>query len=144
MRRRFAKIVLVVGAVFYGGPGLWAVINAHSFINRVEKAPNVHILHDMGAFMVGLAVFTIGLLVLSDKMLTAFVALIVVSALDAYVHFSDMHLGGIEKSEPWDIVAMLIVLLLGLAAYLPSRQQAHVQPVSAERVTVPAADRRDG
>ncbi|HLX47198.1 MAG TPA: hypothetical protein VKS82_02590 [Streptosporangiaceae bacterium] len=132
MRRRFAKIVLVVGAVFYGGPGLWAVINAHSFINRVEKAPNVHILHDMGAFMVGLAIFTIGSLILSDKILTAFVSLIVVSALDAYVHFSDMHLGGIEKSEPWDIAGMLIVLLLGLAAYLTSRRAVESPPVDQD------------
>ncbi len=132
MRRRFAKIVLVVGAVFYGGPGLWAVINAHSFINRVEKAPNVHILHDMGAFMVGLAIFTIGSLILSDKILTAFVSLIVVSALDAYVHFSDMHLGGIEKSEPWDIAGMLIVLLLGLAAYLTSRRAVESSPVDQD------------
>lgn len=135
MRRRFAKLVILIGAVFYAGPGLWAVVDVTTFRGKVEKAPVVHVLHDMGAFMVGLGVWAVASLILTDVLVTALVALTVVSALDAYVHFHDLHAGGVELSEPWSLVGMAAFQLLGLLVYLSSRRGAS-QSTAPGRVPV--------
>lgn len=135
MRRRFAKIVILIGAVFYAGPGLWAVIDATSFRQKVEKAPPVHILHDMGVFMVGLGIWAVASLVLTDALITALVTLALVSAIDAYAHFHDLHMGGVELREPWSLVGMTALQLLGLVLYLSSRRQLGEAP-TPERVPV--------
>jgi hypothetical protein len=141
VRRRFAKAAAVIGAAFYLLPGLWAFLDPQSFAENTEKAPPVHLVHDMGAFMVGLGLWAIASLIFSDILLTAVAALAATSVLSAYVHFHDQHMGGVRASEPWILVAVALAEIIALIACLPRRPRAKA-PAAADQAKadqVPAA-----
>lgn len=111
MRRKFAQAVAVIAAIFYLGPGLWAFLDPSSFAEKTERAPAVHLAHDMGAFMVGLGVWAVVSIIRSDALGSAFLGLAATSAADAIVHAEDMQLGHIRPIEPW-LLGVLTVLLI--------------------------------
>ncbi|MBO0807202.1 MAG: hypothetical protein J2P32_02735 [Actinobacteria bacterium] len=110
----------MVAAIFYLGPGLWAFLDPHSFAEETERAPIVHLAHDMGAFMVGLGVWAIVSIIRSDALGSAFLGLATTSAADAVVHVEDMHLGHIRPIEPWILGALTVLLI---AAFIAWRSQ---------------------
>ena len=131
-RRRFAKVAIGIGAVFYLLPGLWAVLGGQNFAEKTEHAPTVHVIHDMGAFMVGLGVWAIATLIFSDRFVAALTSLAVASATSAYVHFEDLHahMGHIRPSEPWILAVVTLIQVAALIFY--RRDAASPAPSSAQ------------
>ena len=54
--RRFARVAAWAVAFFWLGSGLWAFLAPQSFFNQLATFPpyNEHLLHDIGAFSIGL------------------------------------------------------------------------------------------
>lgn len=135
MRRRFAQVAVGIGAAFYLLPGLWAFLDPRSFAEKTESAPPTHLVHDMGAFMVGLGLWAIASLIFSDTLVAALTSLAIVSAIDSFVHFEDLHMGHIRPSEPWILAGMAVLQILGLIAYRSARPRESAT-VDADRVSI--------
>lgn len=134
--RRFAKAAVVIGAAFYLLPGLWAFLDPQSFATKTEKAPPVHLVHDMGSFMVGLGLWAIASLIFSDILLTAVAALAATSALSAYVHFHDQHMGGVRSSEPWILVGVTLLEVIALIICWRARRSESASPLADQEKVV--------
>jgi hypothetical protein len=116
-RRRFAKVAIGIGAAFWLFPGLWAFLGARSFFEKTEPAPTVHFIHNMGVLMVGIAVWAIASLIFSDVLAAALTGLAVVSGLDTYLHFQDLHVGGVHLRDPWILAVVTLVQVAALIFY---------------------------
>lgn len=136
MGRRFAKAAVVIGAAFYLLPGLWAFLDPQSFATKTEKAPPVHLVHDMGSFMVGLGLWAIASLIFSDILLTAVAALAATSALSAYVHFHDQHMGGVRSSEPWILIVVTLLEVIALIVCWRTRASARTPDSAGQKRVV--------
>ena len=112
---RFTTIVLWVAGLFFLAPGIYAFVAPHSFYDQLATFPpyNRHLIHDVGAFQVGIGAALLFAWRWSDA---SFVALAGAGA-GASVHFVshiiDHDLGG-ETSQT--VVFGLLAVLLLLAA----------------------------
>lgn len=68
--RTVAQIVAVLAAANYLGFGIWAFAAPESFAENIANYPpyNEHLLHDAGAFSIGLGVAALAGLLLSDAL----------------------------------------------------------------------------
>lgn len=55
---RFVTLMLWLAGLFFLAPGIWAFAAPHSFYDQVATFPpyNRHLLHDIGAFQIGIGV----------------------------------------------------------------------------------------
>jgi uncharacterized membrane protein len=85
-------VALLVGA-FYVVTGLWSFLTPEGFFGSVANfAPyNVHLLHDLGAFQVGLGLALVLPAALGRALVTSLAAVLGASLL---AHFEDLSLGG--------------------------------------------------
>lgn len=111
--RTFAKIVAAVAAVAYLIAGLWAFFAPKSFSDNVAGFPpyNEHLVHDIGAFLLGLAVAAIAGLVLSNALAAGLAGVAVASLMHGVSHIIDHEHGG-REIDPWVTTAFGLITLL--------------------------------
>jgi hypothetical protein len=103
-------IALTTGA-FYVVVGGWAFAAPESFFSSVATFPpyNQHLLHDAGAFQVGLGAILVLGAVRQETLRWAFLAVLVASLLHLISHIEDRGLGGHATDLP--ALALLCVVL---------------------------------
>src|SRR6266567_9511929 len=109
-------LVLVAGLLLLAS-GLWAMLAPDSFYAVVATYPpyNRHLIHDLGAFLLGLGV-TFGLaLALSDALLVALSGNAIAGVAHFVSHVVDRELGG-QPTDPLTI-GLFALLLVALAVW---------------------------
>jgi hypothetical protein len=117
MRDPFTTRVIgaVIGA-FYLLTGAWAFLAPLSFFSSVATfAPaNVHLLHDLGAFQVGLGLALIVPAALQVPLRAPLIAVLAASVLHVLAHIEDIRLGG----HPTTDLPLLTLICMALAVAL--------------------------
>ena len=102
------------------GLGLWAFLDPSSFSDFIDFAPyNQHLVHDAGAFQVGIGTAVLAALWWSDALTVALTGFAVASGLHTLSHAVDRSLGGHDSDVP--SLGLLTVVAL-LALYLHRRK----------------------
>ena len=73
---------------------------------------NQHLIHDAGAFQIGIGAALLLALACPDALLVALTGLTVATALHAISHFTDRHIGGHDR----DVPTLGLLTLVGLSA----------------------------
>ncbi len=123
-RYSFVTIVAAIGAVSFLVFGLWPFFGAKSFYEQLAEFPpyNVHFLHDIGAFQIGIGVaLALALWRKNDALLAALGGAGVGSAFHTVAHFRDHDLGG-KDTDVYVFGLMAVLMLAG--AYLRLRKPA--------------------
>ena len=113
MARRWAPYVGWMFAVVWVLNGVWAFVAPRSFYDTVATFPpyNIHFIHDIGAFTIGLgAVLALAMLGWS-AMRTAFVG----AGIGATVHFVSHVMDYEAKPSPGDLVFFAVIAAATLA-----------------------------
>jgi hypothetical protein len=110
MSKVLTRVVITIGALFYGLPGLWAFFAPQAFAENIATFPpySRHLVHDIGSFMIGLAVALLATLVWSDAVSVALAGIAVASAFSGSAHILDFHLGG-RHSDPYTLFGMAVL-----------------------------------
>ena len=116
----------VVGAVigaFYLVTGVWAFLAPMSFFSAVATfAPfNIHLLHDAGAFQVGLGLALMVPVALRAPLRAPLIAVLGASVLHVVAHVEDVRLGG----HPTTDLPVLTLICVALAVALVVEVRAH-------------------
>lgn len=91
--------------------GAWAYAAPESFTRFIDYEPyNRHLVHDAGAFQIGIGVTTLLALFWSDALLVALTGFAVASGLHTVSHYLDRHLGGHDSDVPTLGVLTLVAL----------------------------------
>jgi hypothetical protein len=122
---RFAPALAWIAAAFWLVSGVWAFFAPRSFYDRVATFPpyNVHFVHDIGAFSIGLGLVIVLVLTTADRWHPARAALVGVgvgSAIHVLSHVLDYDL----KPSVTDIVglgAFTIVTFVAAAGFDQNR-----------------------
>ncbi|MQA14810.1 MAG: hypothetical protein GEV09_11720 [Pseudonocardiaceae bacterium] len=112
-----ARWVAVLAGLFYLVFGVWAFAAPASFAETVASFPpyNLHYLHDLGAFQVGLGVALLAAVVWSNALGAVLAGVAAASVLHAVSHVLDQDLGG-RASDPYSVGLVALAVLAGLAA----------------------------
>jgi hypothetical protein len=110
---------IVVGAfgLFTFALGAWALLDTTSFYENIAEFPpyNEHLLHDVGAFQMGLgAALLFALVWRGDAILAVLGGAAVGAAAHEIAHIADNGLGG-RSSDPWSLglIAVILVCVFG-------------------------------
>ncbi|MGH3897436.1 MAG: hypothetical protein ACRDTA_04120 [Pseudonocardiaceae bacterium] len=140
--RTVAKVVAALAATFYLVFGVWAFVAPASFAENIASYPpyNEHLVHDGGAFTIGLGVAALAGLVLSDALTAVLAGVAAGSLLHGVSHIVDDGLGG-RSSDPWVVSAIGLVVLCGFViaarfgrAGTRGRSSARSRPLAASWV----------
>jgi hypothetical protein len=118
---RVARVVVAVIGVFYLATGAWALLAPLSFFDAVATfAPlNIHLLHDAGAFQIGLGLALTVSVALRAPLRVPLIAVLGASVLHLLAHVEDIRLGGHPTTDlP---VLALICVALGAALVIDLR-----------------------
>jgi hypothetical protein len=93
--------------------GGWAFLAPTSFAAFVGYAPyNQHLIHDAGAFQLGIGTAALLALSCADGLLVALAGFVAAAGLHTLSHVIDRHLGG----HAWDVPALGLLTLVGVYA----------------------------
>lgn len=114
--RAVARVAGIAGLIVIGIGG-WAFLDPRSFFDNVATFPpfNEHLLHDIGAFEIGLGAVLVIAAFERDSLVAAFAGVGVGMAVHAVSHAIDTELGT-SPGDPW-IGAVVALALLGVAAW---------------------------
>ena len=118
-------VTRVIGAVigaFYLLTGAWAFLAPSSFFSAVATfaPPNVHMLHDLGAFQVGLGLALTIPVALRVPLHAPLIAVLGASVLHVFAHLEDIRLGG----HPTTDLPVLTLICVALAVALGLEMRA--------------------
>lgn len=121
--KRLPVLMAWLGGILTVATGLWALAAPQSFYDAAATFPpyNRHLLHDIGAFLVGLGAALLLGLRLRSALAVALVANAIGAVLHAVSHIVDRDLGG-KSSDP--IVFTVVAIALVIAAS-QSLQEPH-------------------
>jgi hypothetical protein len=101
--------------------GVWAFGWPESFARFIDYAPyNRHLIHDVGAFQIGIGLATLVALRWSDSLLVALTGFAVASGLHTVSHAVDRHIGGHASDVP-ALGALTLVALYAIFVRLHGR-----------------------
>jgi hypothetical protein len=123
VRRRQPVLVaaVLICAVSMLGLGAWAFLAPHSFADFIDYPPyNRHLIHDAGAFQLGIGVTTLLALLWPDGLLAALTGFTVASALHTVSHWTDRGTGGHGSDVP--SLALTVVALVAIYLRLQERK----------------------
>jgi predicted anti-sigma-YlaC factor YlaD len=107
-----ATLVCAASMLALGG---WAFLAPHSFSGLIDFAPyNEHLIHDAGAFQLGIGVAVLAALWWPDGLVVALTGFAVASGLHTLSHAIDRHLGGHAS----DVPSLGLLTLVLVAVYL--------------------------
>jgi hypothetical protein len=125
MRDRLATRVIgaVIGA-FYMLTGAWAFFAPLSFFSTVATfaPPNVHLLHDLGAFQVGLGLALIVPVILQVPLRASLIAVLIASVLHVLAHLEDIRLGGHPTTDLPVLTLICVALAVALSLELRAKR----------------------
>jgi hypothetical protein len=117
-QRAFVTIAAIVVGGFMLIFGVWSLLFPRSFDALIDFPPyNEHLLHDVGAFQIGIGVSVLLSLMWSDSIGVALVAFIVAGTIHSINHALDRHLGG-HSSDQWGLAGLILVALAALIVHL--------------------------
>ena len=117
-QRMFVTIATTVVGGFMLIFGLWSLLLPRSFGALIDFPPyNEHLLHDLGAFQIGIGVSLLVSLIWSDSIGVALVAFIVAGTLHSINHALDRHLGG-HSFDQWGLVGLVVLAGAALIIHL--------------------------
>jgi uncharacterized membrane protein len=118
-RRRLARSLAAILGVFYLVFGVWAFFWPQSFYEAVASfAPfNLHFLHDLGAFQIGLGAVLLLALRWHDALSATLGGVAAGSVMHAVSHVVDRDLGG----RPSDPFAVAFIAVLAVVATIAAR-----------------------
>jgi len=111
-----ARWIAAVVGVFYLGTGLWSFVAPTTFYSNVANfAPyNLHLLHDVGAFQVGLGVALIAGALVARALLAALIGALAGSVFHLLAHVIDLRLGGHPATDLPALSVLALALAVGL------------------------------
>lgn len=113
-----ARLAAAVCGLAMTAFGVWALGWPVSFADLIDFPPyNAHLLHDVGAFQIGVGASLLLALVRSDALTAALGGFLVAGILHTLNHGLDLPLGG-HRSDPWALGALVVVATIGLVAQL--------------------------
>jgi len=123
--RSVVLIVAGIAGLGYLVAGVWAMVWPQSFFDVIATYPpyNRHLLHDIGAFLIGIGVGTLTGVWSRNALVTGLAGVTAASVAHSVSHLVDAHLGG-HDSDPWLMAVLAIVLLIATAAAVMSRSRA--------------------
>lgn len=109
---RFITIVLWLAGLFFLLPGIWAFVAPHSFYDQLATFPpyNRHLVHDVGAFQVGIGVALLLAARWEDAKFVVLAGAAAGASVHLLSHIIDHGDGG--KSSDVPIFGLLAALLL--------------------------------
>ena len=113
---RFEAIVLLLAGLFFLLPGIWALVAPHSFYDQLATFPpyNRHLLHDIGAFQIGIGAALLLALWSRDARFVVFAGAAAGAIAHFISHIVDHDLGG--KDTDVFVFGALALLLVVAAA----------------------------
>ena len=119
----FVRSVVLVCAASMLGVGLWALIAPRSFAGWISFPPyNEHLIHDAGAFQIGIGAALLLSLLSSDALIVALGGFLAGGTVHAFNHAADSHLGG-HASDPWWLAAQVLLAAAALGVHLRGRSR---------------------
>ena len=115
--KTWQRMFVTIATTVVGGVmlifGIWSLLLPRSFDALIDFPPyNQHLLHDVGAFQIGIGVSVLISLMWSDSIGVALTAFIVAGTIHSINHAFDRHLGG-HSFDQWGLAGL--VLLAGAA-----------------------------
>lgn len=108
-----AAVVCGVANIVFG---VWSLVAPRGFATFIAFPPyNEHLLHDVGAFQIGLGAGLLLALVWTDPIRVTLAGFALAGAIHTVNHTVDHHLGG-HPGDPWALGALTLLALLGLIA----------------------------
>lgn len=121
--RIFVRLVVFVCGASVLSVGLWALIAPGSFASWISFPPyNEHLIHDAGAFQIGIGAALLLSLLSSDALVVALGGFLVGGTLHVFNHAVDSHLGG-HAGDPWLLAAQVLLAALALGVHLRGRSR---------------------
>jgi hypothetical protein len=120
--QRYVKAVVALAAIFQMGSGAWAFVAPESFYDVIATFPpyNVHFLHDIGAFLLGIGVSLAGALLWRDALFVVLLGAAVAASVHWVSHVLDHDRGG-AASDPWTLGGFALLLVVALILRSPVR-----------------------
>ena len=114
--QRFARITAMVVGAFFLVSGMWAMLAPRSFFDTVAmfEPYNVHFLHDIGAFQIGLGAVLALAAFTADALFVTLTGVAIASAAHLLSHVVDRDLGGAPATDI-PFFAVVTVALIGAA-----------------------------
>jgi hypothetical protein len=112
---RTARVIALTAGAPYLVLGTWAFLAPASFFGSIAAFPpyNQHLLHDVGAFQVGLGIILLLGATTSAALQPALLAVLAASLLHVASHIEDRTLGG-HPSDPLILALFCVLLVAGL------------------------------
>jgi len=111
----FVMIIAALSGTWMVAIGLWALLAPRSFANWIDFPPYAeHLLHDVGAFQIGIGLSLLAALVWSDAKTVALLGFVVAGVIHTVNHTIDLDLGG-HTADTWFIGASTVVAGAALA-----------------------------
>ena len=112
-RQRLVTLAALVCAASMLVFGFWAFFAPTSFSDFIDYGPyNEHLIHDAGAFQLGIGIGVLAAVFWSDGLLAALTGFAVASGLHTVSHYVDRDLGGHDS----DVPLLGLLTLVALAA----------------------------
>ena len=117
-----ARILAAIIGLFYTVTGLWSFFLPTSFYSTVATFTpyNLHLLHDVGAFQVGMGLVLLAAAATARGLLPALFGVLIGSLLHLLAHTLDIRLGGHPGTDLPTLAG--IAAVLGVAFYLELRR----------------------
>jgi hypothetical protein len=91
----FVMIIAALSGTWMVAVGLWALLAPRSFANWIDFPPYAeHLLHDVGAFQIGIGLSLLAALAWSDAKSVALLGFVVAGVIHTVNHTIDLDLGG--------------------------------------------------
>jgi hypothetical protein len=113
--RQAARVLAAIFGLWLAALGLWAVFAPMSFFAHIATYPpyNEHLVHDLGAFQLGLGATLLAALISSDALVVALVGNALGAVVHSAVHIADAELGE-RASDPWTVGLLAVVIVVAL------------------------------
>jgi hypothetical protein len=125
VRRRQPALVaaVLICAASMLALGAWAFLAPESFARFIDYPPyNRHLIHDAGAFQLGIGATVLLALWWSDALVVALTGFAVASGLHTLSHWTDRNLGGHGSDVP-SLGLLTLVALIAIYARIQERKR---------------------
>ncbi|MGH3342095.1 MAG: hypothetical protein ACRDPK_04265 [Carbonactinosporaceae bacterium] len=115
--RRLALGSAGLGVVLFGLGGVWAMVSPRAFFEQIATYPpyNHHLLHDVGAFQLGIAAALAAGVAARPGLVVGLWGGAVGASAHAVSHWLDADLGGRSSDAP-SLTAVAVIVVAGLIA----------------------------